>query len=729
MVPAAPRTRFVCATATMLFALCVVLGAASSPVIAREPTLSGAEPLAPVQQRRVLHVAAGAAAGGDGSARRPLSSLEQARDAVRAARSRGETVEVVIGSGTYELRAPLVLGPEDSGTPDAPVVWRAAEKAAGAVRVVGGRMVTGLKPVADAAVLARLAPEARGKVLTLDLRAQGITDYGDPRGGFGSGGDPGMELFVDDVPMALSRYPNEGFLRITEVLGQTPIDVRGTKGVKEGIFRAKDPRFAWWTEEKDPRVFGYWFWDWADQRHRVASIDAATGTFTLREPWHQYGYRAGQYFYAFNLLSEIDRPGEWYLDREEGRLYVWPTRRADGKPPARVLVSLLPAVMRLDGAKHITLRGLTFEGARGNAVEMDRSEACALIACTLRNSGKWAVQVRGGRACAVRGCDVTGTGEGGIELEGGDRATLTPGGHVVENSHVHHYSRWVRTYQPGIRLSGVGCRAVRNLIHDAPHQAFAIVGNDHLVEGNEVHNVCEESNDAGALYGWNDWAARGNVIQHNWFHHIYGHEGRGANGVYLDDNFSSAIIQGNVFQSVQRAVHLGGGRDHQVRNNLFVDCPRALHIDARGLGWRAYGFEELKRKLEALPYRKPPWSTRYPELLTLLEQEPMAPFGIRVARNVFVGERWDDIEGKAKPYIAMTDNLLGVDAGVLAAGDLAARPPRLKSDAAQKIGFEPLPYDRIGLYASPERARWPVPHPVKARTAAATARLTALPRQ
>jgi hypothetical protein len=225
----------------------------------------------------------------------------------------------------------------------------------------------------------------------------------------------------------------------------------------------------------------------------------------------------------------------------------------------------------------------------------------------------------------VRGCDISGTGEGGVDLEGGERATLTPGGHVVENCHIHHYSRWVRTYQPGVRLAGVGCRAIRNLIHDAPHQAIGIGGNDHLIEGNEVHNVCEETNDAGALYGWHDWAARGNVIRHNWFHHIYGHEGRGANGVYLDDNFSSATIEGNVFQTVERAIHLGGGRDHRVRNNLFVDCPNALHIDARGLGWRAYGFDELKKTLEAHPYRQPPWSTRYPELLTLLETSRWRP--------------------------------------------------------------------------------------------------------
>jgi hypothetical protein len=163
----------------------------------------------------------------------------------------------MIRGGTYELREPLTLGAQDSGTPEAPVVWRAA--AGETVRVIGGRMVRGLEPVRDAAVLARLAPEARGKVLTLDLRAQGVTDYGDPQSGWGTDNTTGLELFLDDAPMSLSRYPNEGFIKITEVLGKTPIDDRGIKGTKEGVFRVDDPRIARWSAEKDPRVQGYWF--------------------------------------------------------------------------------------------------------------------------------------------------------------------------------------------------------------------------------------------------------------------------------------------------------------------------------------------------------------------------------------------------------------------------------------------------------------------------------------
>ena len=37
----------------------------------------------------------------------------------------------------------------------------------------------------------------------------------------------------------------------------------------------------------------------------------------------------GARFYALNLLSELDAPGEYFLDRKAGRLYVYPPAGLD----------------------------------------------------------------------------------------------------------------------------------------------------------------------------------------------------------------------------------------------------------------------------------------------------------------------------------------------------------------------------------------------------------------
>ncbi len=105
---------------------------------------------------------------------------------------------------------------------------------------------------------------------------------------------------------------------------------------------------------------------------------------------------------------------------------------------------------------------------------------------------------------------------------------LTPAGHYAENNHIHHYARWNRMYSPAISISGVGNRAAHNLIHDAPHQAIDFGGNDHVIEFNEIHDVCYESNDAGAIYSGRNWTMRGTVIRYNFMHHLSGLKEKGA---------------------------------------------------------------------------------------------------------------------------------------------------------------------------------------------------------
>ncbi len=246
----------------------------------------------------------------------PFATLERARQALRAAGGG----EVVVGGGTYELKAPMVLGPKDSGTPQAPRVYRAAKDAE--VRISAGRDISGFRVLNDAARLALLPKVARGRVLHTNIKEQGIEAFGEPTGGFGRDGLPGLELFINDQPLVLARYPSEGYMRIAAVHGATEKEVRGRVGTVEGIITYEDMRPERWIREKAPMALGFWFWDWAEHRQRIAEIDPAQQRLLLAEPHARYGYRVGQRFYGFNLFSEIDQPGEWYLDRETGDLFV-----------------------------------------------------------------------------------------------------------------------------------------------------------------------------------------------------------------------------------------------------------------------------------------------------------------------------------------------------------------------------------------------------------------------
>ena len=87
------------------------------------------------------HVAVDGDDANTGTADAPFATLQRARDAVRTAQPLDEPAEILIHGGTYRLEQTLELTPQDSGTAEAPVTYRAFKRE----RVVlsGGRIIEG----------------------------------------------------------------------------------------------------------------------------------------------------------------------------------------------------------------------------------------------------------------------------------------------------------------------------------------------------------------------------------------------------------------------------------------------------------------------------------------------------------------------------------------------------------------------------------------------------------
>jgi len=441
---------------------------------------------------------------------------------------------------------------------------------------------------------------------------------------------------------------------------------------------------------------------------KVESIDTERRIISLAPPQHTYGYRKGQWYYALNALSELDAPGEWYLDRTNGILYFYPPSPIKN---GEAFVSIVPNLISVQGTSDVTFRGLVLEGSRDTAVVVNNATRFKIMACTIRNLGGQGVILSGGNDSGVVGCDIYQTGKGGISLLGGDPKSLTAAGLYADNNHIHHFARVFRTYNAGIHIEGVGNRATHNLIDNAPHVAILFSGNDHLIELNEIHNVTQESNDAGAIYAGRNWAMRGTIIRHNYLHHITGFQGRGSAGVYLDDMYSGTKVEGNVFYQVTNAILVGGGRDNTIENNIFVACDPAVRIDARAMSWAksftAAWVKELREQGTHLGIGllMPPYVGRYPAIATLNTGDPYAPEGNTVTRNIFWGGRWEHIEPKARPFLGIENNLLDSDPRFV---DAARMNFSLRSDStAYALGFQRIPFERIGLNRKTARAARP----------------------
>ena len=292
-----------------------------------------------------------------------------------------------------------------------------------------------------------------------------------------------------------------------------------------------------------------------------------------------------------------------------------------------------------------------------------------------------------------------------MQLSGGDRRTLTPAGHVVENCDIHHFSRLLLTYTPGVDLHGVGHRVAHNHLHDAPHTAVLLHGNDHVVELNEIDHVCTQTGDAGAFYMGRDWTERGNVVRHNFFHDlgIFGYGRHGVRAVYLDDCASGTTIFGNVFLRCTRAVLIGGGRDNRVENNLFVHCEPAIQLDGRGQclteQWRDMVYNTMLPRLEEMSHHEPPYADRYPQLADLdavyQAGAGFEPTGNVIVNNLCYGGRWLLTLRDVDPHLLPDDgNLIGVDPGF---ADEPNDDLRLATGSlAYEAGMQAIPFDRIG---------------------------------
>ena len=343
----------------------------------------------------------------------PFASLSRARDAIsEQKKSKGLPpggASVLVRGGTYPVDSSFTLTEEDGGTEDAPIVYRSYP---GEVPVFsGGKRLSGFGPVTDPAVAELLPESARDQVVVTNLKEQGIDDFGKiVSRGFGLSGYPGhpwVDLYVDGHAVDLARWPNEGFVKTGAVhAGKMGTDESG----QPGVFDFLEDRPGHWHAADDVWAFGYWGHLWAGRSVPVASIDGAAKRITTGAR-SSYGYKEGMPYYLFNVLEELDRPGEWYLDRSSGKLYLFPPKPVDN---ATVEFPLLekPFVVIRD-AENVWFRGLTFELGRAEGAVIEGGANNLLAGCIFRKLGTNGVIVTGGTHHGIVGCDIHTLGAGG----------------------------------------------------------------------------------------------------------------------------------------------------------------------------------------------------------------------------------------------------------------------------------------------------------------------------
>jgi hypothetical protein len=641
---------------------------------------------------------------GDGSMSAPFGSFAAAQTAVRKAVAdpslKAGAVSVTLLDGKYFINKEIRFAKEDSGTAAHPVKWRA--KTRGGVRLTGGIPVPKLKKLTpDDPAWARIPEESRAKVGVADLKAAGISDYGVVQAnGFGG---PYMELVWDGKLQTLARWPNDGFTGIAsvEIIPPGP----DGKKIPAKKFVYADDRPSRWVDEPAPYGNGFFCYNWAAARVAFKSIDPATKTIEQQGRGSSYGYSKIGFWFGYNLLCELDSPGEYYIDRSAGRLYYWPTTNRND--PEAALTTTCNLFM-LNSVSNVSFSGLVFENCRGTAFSARGGEGVQIVACTFRNVGSRAVTIDRAPKSRVAGCDISYCGAGGVTMAGGDMKTLSRSGMAVENCHIHHYALLELTYAPAVRLYGCGIAVRHCTIHDGPHTAVLFGGREHDISWNEIHSVCLDAGEMGAVYCGRDWTLCGNRIDANYFHDIYNPRNQRNRAIMLDDGAAGITMTSNRFVRVAEAISLSA-IGNVIENNLFQSNFPPISAWQK---WEnhddytnpRYTHKQLLDILAALPVHKEPWKSRYPYLgmiddaiKTGVMRDPATRTAIR--RNIAFDGATNLVQFMYAKYAYTPETWLVEN--------------NTENDRTPPKGFAPLPpCSAIGVQNTPERATWPIDHPV-----------------
>ena len=579
-----------------------------------------------------LYVAPYGADTNPGTKVEPFASLFRAKGAVRSLKKTAcGPITVVVREGVYYLEEPLVFTPEDSGSVTASVTYKAypGEKPT----LSGGRLLNCVwKPFRDRIWMCRFPEFETGELnpsqIFVNGKRQRRARY--PNGAYadlnpkcyvsakGADNWPHREIYYDLKTFTKKRYatPEDGVLHIfpKNYWGNMQYQVQGIDRDRNAVLLGK----------------GGW------QLNTVFQGEKATGIDDRSK------------FFVENVFEELDSPGEWYFNKKECVLYYIPPEQVDLQT-ACVEVPQLQVLVKFNGSMdhpvhHISLEGFRF--AHSEATYFELYEAPSLGDWTIVRKGM--VCTEGAEDCNIRKCFFDAGGGNGVFInkyaqrihvsnnifsEMGDSAIC-----LVGKSHLRRDLKYDCLYcgtthdwgwDPPSKEVPSECKIHNNLIHDigiigkqtagvflsltlensvshnhifnTPRAAICVndgLWGGHIIEYNDIHDTCRETNDHGPFNSWGRdrfWcksqshgpeshpagdvkadARFTTIIRNNRFRDQSGW------GIDLDDGSSNYHVYNNLCIGI--GIKLREGDYRTIENNIFVNVanPPGFHVGYEG---------------------------------------------------------------------------------------------------------------------------------------------------
>ena len=512
---------------------------------------------------------------------KPVATIAEA---LERAKGKGGA-KIVLKDGCYNIHKTVVIGKEHSGTVESPLIITAENEGCAFVSSAHRLSADMFRRADDEAMLARLQDDARKNVLVADVSHIDLSRACD--------GYFAPHLVINGVTMNVARYPN--------TTGDMPLDWADRKnvpldgaveGVEDGAweFYPKDDRIFSWQDSDDIWIRNNFSVEYHHE-HCKAEINKEKRTVKgefIRHKDATLEVNEATRYYLYNVFEELDAPGEWFLDKKNSKLYLYPPKGGLGKDDVIHLVVELCDLILCDGAENVIFNGIDIGRNKGFAIETRDCRQVLIQNCrisnvegnpNLTNRQRETVHLCGGfrngiiasrfEYCAVE-----------VGLCGGDEDNLIPANNFMQNCVIDN-----QLLRFGAYINGCGIVFSHNYVHNT---TFCDRGsNESIVEYNVFEGSDTEAMDSGTVYiqGYPPNAVCGNHYRYNYLFAPC----RSDYGIYFDDMSRGMYAYGNIvvgnganpgredkygkwWPSGGRSFNRHNGREHCYYNNISIDA-------------------------------------------------------------------------------------------------------------------------------------------------------------
>ena len=426
-------------------------------------------------------------------------------------------------------------------------------------------------------------------------------------------------LFKAGKRLSRPNYPKEGLLKVKD------------PKLDEAIVPETDPDYfthsaAFYAhtsdlknfsniEDIDIRIMHFW----CDELLPVHSIDSKTGRIETRKPTSMT-IRVDDNYILENVKEALTLPGEWYLDRNEGKLYYIPEEN-DTVENTVLYAGITEQLITIANVKNISFQGINFEktdwdytgkdyGFFGKAFDethplyknieysavhpqaafetpaaiyINSSENINFTNCNFENISYSAVKFeKASQNCNITSCLFNEIGGNAIFINGEFVVPASTKNINVTDCHISNYGR-IFNNAIGILLThAIDCNLTNNEIHDGWYTGISVgwnwgytdnPTNNINISDNLIYNIGNGwLSDMGGIYTLG--IQPDTVISKNVIYNVgcdEGAYGYGGWGIYLDEGSSEILVEKNlVYDCSSQTFHQHYGKDNMIKNNIFA---------------------------------------------------------------------------------------------------------------------------------------------------------------